>query len=123
MEMITGQLQYVFASFLCGVFLMFVYDFVLVFRHIKKHGKISLLIEDWLFWAIAAIFVFQMIFALNNGILRSFFVMAFLFGMLLYRKVVEKRLQNGILSMLHLIIRPYVWIIGKIRKKRKKSLK
>lgn len=123
MELITGQLHYVIASFLCGVFLMFFYDFVLVFRQLKKHGKISLFIEDWLFWSMAAIFVFQMIFALNNGVLRNFFVIAFLLGMLLYRKTVKERLQRAILSMIHFIIRPYVWILKKIQKNRKKSLK
>lgn len=123
MEMIVGQLKYVLASFAWGIFLMFLYDFILVFRHIKKHGRFAVFIEDWLFWAVAALLVFRMIFALNNGVLRNFFVFAFLAGMAVYRKIVKEYLQKGIVMVCHWITRPYVWIAGKIREVRKKTLK
>lgn len=117
MEAIVGQVQYVLASFAWGVTLMFFYDFILAFRHMKKHGKFAVFIEDWIFWAVAAILVFRMIFALNNGVLRSFFVFAFLLGMVGYRKIVKEWLQKGIVLVCSWVVRPYVWICGKIRKK------
>ena len=80
-------------------------------------------LEDWIFWGIAAIFVFQMIFALNNGILRSFFVVAFLLGMIGYRKLVKNAVQKAIKAIIAFVCRPYVWICGKMRKLRKKNLK
>lgn len=123
MEMIQGQLWYVGASFFWGVLLMFVYDFILVARRRFAHGKVLKLVEDWLFWVIAALLVFQMIFALNNGIIRSFFVIAFVLGMYGYRKLAKKHVQKGIYSIFSLIFRPYVWISKKIRKIHKKSLK
>lgn len=123
MEAIVGQLQYVLASFAWGVALMFFYDFILVFRYMKKHGRFGVFIEDWIFWAVAAILVFRMIFALNNGVLRSFFVFAFLLGMVGYRRVVKERLQKGVVTVCHWIVRPYVWVCGKIRMIRKKTLK
>lgn len=123
MEMIQGQLWYVGASFLWGVVLMFVYDFILVLRLHFSHGKVLVLVEDWIFWAVASILVFQMIFALNNGIIRSFFVIAFILGMFVYRKIVKKRVQRVITAIFSFIFRPYVWILKKIRKIRKKSLK
>lgn len=123
MEMIWSQIWYVSASFLWGVVLMFVYDFILAARCRIRHGKIWTLLEDWVFWAVAALFVFQMIFALNNGIIRSFFVLAFIGGMYGYRRVAKDHVQKGILAIFSLIFRPYVWILKKIRKKRKKSLK
>lgn len=123
MEMIQGQLWYVGASFLWGVVLMFVYDFILAFRSGFVHGKVLVMLEDWLFWTIASLFVFQMIFALNNGIIRSFFVLAFILGMFVYRKIVKSHVQRGILAIFSFIFRPYVWILNKIRKKHKKSLK
>ena len=61
MEMIQGQLMYVAASFVEGVFLMFLYDFIRAFRMKVKHGRVWILIEDWLFWLLAAFFVFPMI--------------------------------------------------------------
>lgn len=123
MEAIVGQLQYAMVSFLWGSFLVFIYDFILVLRRRKKHGILLLLTEDWLFWAIAALFVFQMIFALNNGVLRSFFVVAFLLGMITYRKLVKDRFQKLILTFFGIVFRPYVWILKKIRKIGKKALK
>lgn len=123
MEMIQGQLWYVGASFLWGVVLMFVYDFILVLRLRFSHGKVLVLVEDWFFWAVASLLVFQMIFALNNGIIRSFFVIAFILGMYTYRKIVKKRVQRVIAAIFSFIFRPYVWILKKIRKIRKKSLK
>lgn len=119
MELIVGQLKYVFASFFLGIFLMFLYDFLLAHRDIKKIGKILLFIEDWIFWEISAIFVFQMIFQLNNGILRSFFVIAFLLGMTGYRKVVGNTVQKAIKTVVTFVSRPYVWLKRKIKKMQK----
>ena len=48
MEMIQGQLMYVAASFVEGIFLMFLYDFIRAFRMKVKHGRVWILIEDWL---------------------------------------------------------------------------
>lgn len=123
MEMIQGQLWYVGASFLWGVVLMFVYDFILVLRLRFSHGKVLVLVEDWIFWAVASLFVFQMIFTLNNGIIRSFFVISFILGMFAYRKIVKKRVQRVITAIFSFIFRPYVWILKKICKIHKKSLK
>lgn len=123
MEMIQGQLWYVGASFLWGVVLMFFYDFILVLRARFTHGRVLVLVEDWLFWAVASLLVFQMIFALNNGVIRSFFVVAFILGMFLYRKVAKCRVQKVISALFSFIFRPYVWILKKIRRIYKKSLK
>ncbi len=123
MEMIWGQLAYFGASFLWGIVLMLIYDFVEVFRHKVRHGKVARLIEDWLFWLIAAILVFQMIFALNNGIIRNFFIASFLGGMILYRKIVKDRVVRFLLFILHTVCRPYVWISKKICKKQKEKAK
>ena len=121
MELILGQIRYILASFLWGFFLMFLYDLILVFRGRKKRTKIRLFMEDWFFWAISSVLVFQMIFALNNGILRSTFVVAFLAGMTGYRKLVKRRVQKWIQAAFSYLIRPYVWILKKIKKKEKKS--
>ena len=127
MEMILGQLKYFGASFLWGVILMFGYDFILIFRRKVRHGAFWRTVEDWLFWAVAALLVFQMIFALNNGIIRSFFVASFAGGMFLYRKLMKEHFVSAVVAVLDFIFRPYVWISRKIRKicekKRKNSEK
>lgn len=116
MERIIGQLHYFAASFLWGVLLMFIYDFILAFRYKVRHGWLAKLTEDLLFWAVAAIFVFQMIFTLNFGILRNFFVISFIGGMFLYRKFVGKYVVRAIIAFFHTIFRPFVWSGKKISK-------
>ena len=76
--------MYVAASFVEGVFLMFLYDFIRAFRMKVKHGRVWILIEDWLFWLLAAFFVFPMIFTLNHGLIRNFLGLFFdhMFGFL-----------------------------------------
>lgn len=123
MELIIAQLRYFGASFLYGLVLMFAYDFIRVFRCKVRHGTAAKLIGDWMFWLVAAVLVFQMIFAMNYGILRSFFVISFTLGLVCYRKVAGDHVVRFILAILHQIFRPCVWICKKIRKIHKKSLK
>lgn len=80
MEMIQGQLMYVAASFVEGVFIMFLYDFIRAFRMKVKHGRVWILIEDWLFWLLAAFFVFPMIFTAQSRFDPQFFCNCFDFG-------------------------------------------
>lgn len=115
--------MYVAASFVEGVFLMFLYDFIRAFRMKVKHGRVWILIEDWLFWLLAAFFVFPMIFTLNHGLIRSFFVIALTLGVFLYRTLVKTHVQRAIYGFFRLIFRPYVWILKKIKGIRKKHLK
>ncbi len=84
----TGA-AYVCCRLLCGgnFFLMFLYDFIRAFRMKVKHGRVWILIEDWLFWLLAAFFVFPMIFTLNHGFLRSFFVIALTLGVFFYTEL------------------------------------
>lgn len=87
MAFIGGQLIYAIASFLYGFLLMAVYEIIRFLRKRLKHKKWVCFLEDWMFWLVAAILVFQMIFALNNGIMRSFFILDFILGMMLWRKI------------------------------------
>lgn len=123
MEMILGQLRYFGASFLCGIVLMFAYDFVEVFRCQVKHKKVAIFLEDWSFWAVAAVLIFQMIFALNHGIIRSFFIISFIGGMFGYRMVAKRYVIKGMCAVLAFLFRPCVWIRRKIAKNSKKNLK
>lgn len=117
MELILGQLRYFSVSLLYGIGLMLVYDGFLVFRHFVKHGRFFLLLEDWLFWLLASLFVFQMVFEMNYGIIRSFFVISLVAGMVCYKKLVSKYIIYGICAVITWIFRPYVWIRNKYRKK------
>lgn len=123
MEMIHGQLMYVAASFLSGLILMAVYDGIRAFRRLVRHGRCARFVEDWLFWAVSAVVVFQMIFALNNGILRSFFVLASAGGMLLWRKLAGDHIVRAITAVVRLIVRPFARVRMWLRKSKTDSIK
>ncbi len=118
MELIIGQLRYFGTSLLYGIGIMFLYDFLEVFRHFVRHGKILLLLEDWLFWLASSVAVFQMVFALNYGIIRSFFVISLVCGMIAYRKLVSRHFVRLLCAVISWIFRPYVWIRNKFVKKK-----
>ncbi len=98
---------------------MFVYDGTLsVFRSFIRHGKIWMFVEDWVFWCVAALLVFQMIFDLGDGLIRGFFVFAFVSGMFLYKRLAKDRVTKGTVAVLKFVTRPLVWArIKKITKK------
>ena len=122
---VLGQLWYGIAGFCAGILVRFFYD--VIHGLWRKRTRTACFIRDWCFWLAAGVFVFDVIFRMNQGILRSFFLVLFGGGMILYKKtagdVVERivlRLWNGLCGM---ILRPYVWIRGKIGEKGKKKAK
>ena len=117
MEMILGQLQYFGMSLLYGIVLMFVYDLLELFRLFIFHKKGFLVVEDLLFWGGAAPVIFWLVFSLNQGTMRNFFIVSLIGGMVLYRKLVGKRVIRLFYRIISWVFRPYVWIFGKFDKK------
>ena len=74
-------------------------------------------------WAVSAVVVFQMIFALNNGILRSFFVLASAGGMLLWRTLAGDHIVRVITAVVRLIVRPFARVRMWLRKSKTDSIK
>lgn len=123
MELIRGQLMYVAASFLSGLILMAVYDGIRAFRRLVKHSLAARFVEDWLFWAVSAVVVFQMIFALSNGVLRSFFVLACAGGMMLWRAIAGDHVVRALTAVVRFISKPFAWIRMHLRKRKTDSIK
>lgn len=125
MEKVLSQLWYGAAGLFAGILVRFSYDVIQAFW--RKKTKPACFVRDWCFWLAAGIFVFDVVFHMNQGILRSYFLILFGGGMVLYKKtagdVVERfilRLWNG---FCRIFSRPYVWIRAKTGKKGKKKAK
>ena len=119
MDLILQQMQYFLASFLCGVLLFFLYDFLRILRLLIAHSLLMNLIEDLIFWIAASILAFQMIFRENNGILRVFSIVAFVAGMYGYFSLAGNRFSSGMAAALHKIL----WPVGRFAKKVLKKVK
>ena len=110
-----------------GVFITFVYDFILIGRRIVKHNLFFISLEDFVFWAACAIGVFYMLYEENNGILRWFAVLGAAFGMLLYKKmigthfvrvislVIEKQMHI-VKRIVGILLKPFVRILKRAEK-------
>ena len=76
--------QFFLFSALYGVEILFVYDLIRSFRNTWKHKKILIAAGDMLFWLATGIFLFTRLYLWNNGILRWYFFVGLLLGMLVY---------------------------------------
>ncbi len=100
-EMIFREVNFFTASFLWGIFLLFVYDILRIIRRTIKHGKGMIAVEDLLFWIVGSIMVFQMIYQKNDGIIRGTAFLSIGLGMCLYHVTISAyvvKLGYGILG-------------------------
>jgi len=114
--MIRDQFLYFFTAFCYGAGTLFIYDFMRIWRKIRKTKKSVECIQDIVFWTVAAIVTFPMVLAKNSGTLRSFFFAAFLVGMLCYSTLIGQHFVNVGEKLLRIIFRPVFKIVKKVLK-------
>ncbi|MEG0805674.1 MAG: spore cortex biosynthesis protein YabQ [Lachnospiraceae bacterium] len=105
---ILHELNFFLSSIFLGGLLLFYYDVIKLVRRIVPHGKFLMGIEDVIFWMLAAVSIFSMVFQKNQGLIRGFSIMGIVVGMLVYH-----------LSFSRL----FVFLIKKVEEKIKKVLK
>ena len=92
--------------------------------HLKTVGKFIL---DTIYFLVAAVFVFQMVFLCNYGTLRIFFGIAFVLGAAACHVVLGRSVSRGILRVIwgirRKIIQPCVRKCKRLLKKMKKTKK
>ncbi len=75
------------------------------------HSNFWLAVEDFLYWSIAGIVSFGVIFVKNSGALRGFSLAAILLGMALYHKSVSRYILKGVSWVLQLVTGAVRWIL------------
>lgn len=73
-------------SLFTGLVIMALYDILRLLRRIVKHKNIVVSIEDFLYWNIAGIFIFALIYAENDGRIRWFIIVGICIGAWVYAK-------------------------------------
>lgn len=91
-ELIYEQAQVFLHSLLCGFGIWFLYDLLLMLRKVFRHGAVLIGVEDILFWLIAAVIIFSMLYSYNYGSLRGYVFLGILLGVLLHVFCVTKPL-------------------------------
>ena len=81
---IVLEVDLFFWSAVTGVCLMAAYDVIRAWRRLMIHKKAAVILEDVLFWTLAAVAVFLLLFFQNNGIIRWYAIAAVGIGMLVF---------------------------------------
>lgn len=106
-QLISIELQFFLISILWGALVLFLYDFLRILRRIINHNMIIVTVEDLIFWILASVFIFAMIYAKNSGTIRGFSVMGIVIGMLLYHYILSDWFVMLISRGIHVLLRPF----------------
>ena len=79
-----GELLLAADAFLAGVFLAVCYDILRIFRNIADHSSFWIGIEDILYWCVSGIYLFNLIYRENDGMIRIYVLLFTGLGALLY---------------------------------------
>ena len=108
------QINYFLLSLLLGVLLCIVFDFFRVLRLIGLNGKISVFIEDMLFFIIAALSIFVFYMKITDGKFRLIVPISALLGFIIYRLTIGKLLFFCIKNIVNLIIKFFNFVYKNI---------
>ena len=115
-EEIIMQLRFFAISILWGAIVILTYDALRIFRRLKKHGNIMIAAQDILFWIAASIFIFVMIYQVNDGIIRGFCILGMTIGMVLYHFILSEFVVTMVTKLLQLLLTPFKLVIDAVRK-------
>lgn len=101
-------------SFLCGIlvgiFLSLYFDFFRTLRRSFKHKKITVFIEDILFFLVATFITFLLLMARCNGEVRAYVIVSIILGFFIYRITLSRLL----LPIAVFILKLFIKILNKI---------
>lgn len=113
---ISVELQFFLTSILWGVILLMAYDVLRIFRRIIKHDAFFIAIEDLVFWVVASLFIFAMIYRMNNGIIRGFSIMGMLLGGVLYHFAFSELLVKSVAKLIRVLLSPAAMVLHQIKR-------
>lgn len=134
---ISGEFHFFLYATLTGVILSAVYDILRILRRVYTHGTVLIAIEDFIYWLGSALYISYILLFENSGVIRWFFVLGLLIGMLAYNLTISRylvsfssKIINKVLyvvkSTINFLLKPTrcLWKSSKkVGKKLKKPLK
>ena len=88
-------------AILWGFKLAIFYDVFLIFRNVIKHKNFFIYAEDFIYWILCAVFVFEHIYEIGNGYIRWYMALGVGIGMLAYKLTISKWLVKGVSFVLN----------------------
>lgn len=116
METLYLQVRLFLVSVASGIGLLFLYDFLRIYRGVFRHSKRKIFLEDYFFWLGSGFAVFLMLYQFNNGAIRSFSAMGIALGMWGYHTGPSTPWVRTITRILRWIIKKVKRIVSILRK-------
>lgn len=91
---LTAETRLFGVSLTMGVWLMILYDMLRVFRAALPHGTLAVNLEDLLYFVYCGFQTFDMLYVYQNGTIRFYAIGAVGLGMILYERIVGRKLRN-----------------------------
>ncbi len=124
---IIKELDFFLRAMLLGAMIAMLYDTIRIFRRVFRHGVFWIAMEDFFFWFICCLKIFEMFIKENSGTLRWFAIAANVAGMLLYCKTLSrpyvkyiskllKFLLGVLIKALTVALKPLRFLYGKLKK-------
>jgi spore cortex biosynthesis protein YabQ len=104
---ITIELQFFLISILWGGILLLAYDVLRILRRLVKHGVFLVAVQDLIFWLVASLFIFTMIYRENNGIIRGFSIIGMMLGIILYHFSISDILVKAVTKLIQTLLSPF----------------
>jgi len=115
-QSITVELKFFAISILWGALVLLAYDQLRVLRRIIRHNNFLVTVQDLIFWVLASVFIFAMIYTKNSGTIRGFSIMGMVIGMLIYHYVFSDLIVTIISRGILFILYPFSYILKCIKK-------
>lgn len=116
METLYLQVRLFLVSVASGIGLLFLYDFLRIYRGVFRHSKRRVFLEDYFFWLGSGFAVFLMLYQFNNGAIRSFSAMGIALGMWGYHAGPSTPWVRTVTRILRWIIKKLKRIVSILRK-------
>lgn len=117
--MILWETEYLLSCFLLGILLTMLYDVLRITRIVLPRKLFMIGIEDAIYWLVAAVAVFILLYKGNDGIIRWYAIAAVATAMFLFNLCVSRFLVPFIGGLL----RAPIDFIGRVLKRAGKRVK
>ena len=99
-----------------GLVLIVCYDVIRIFRRVFSASIVRVILEDVIFWTVAALFIFEIFFKYNYGRPRYYGVIAVLGTMALFERLAGKRIVEKGAVVLTKIMKTLLKPLKKLKK-------
>lgn len=115
-ETISAELSFFLHAAIIGVILSAVYDMLRIVRRVRVHGCVGVAIEDGIYWLGTALYISYVLMKENNGVIRWFFVLGMLLGMLVYNLTISRYIVGFVSKIMNRILDIVVKVLDVVLK-------